>query len=358
MNKQTESRENDFLDKILSAIVDDGRLIPKFQVERAISPFIGIYLKEVLSTLRDGNKIEVLGAEFPLKKLGSRQSTNADWLAYDEKDKKFLLIELKTEDLSFRLSQRDIYRSITEQSFSWNSIILGIKEIAEGSIRKDKYNVLITRLEEIGNRLCKNEQEKNAPLPVEVIYLVPSAIPEANGIKHFNFNTILDSLRKSETTRSNPDLIRIFSKMTSLSNVAPNEDGDESLPAGFVGSKNYQGKLDLQEILDKVAENNPIRIGFVGGVSAMRKSSWDYISDRIFKWDYKDVVQGKNIKNWIDGEIFQKVIGEICPTKDENAALEEIVAIVAGVSNANHRLWLVRELAKRFDVRELEGDFE
>lgn len=360
VNKQAEARENDFLDKILSAIVDDGRMTPKFQVERAISPFIGVYLKEVLSTLRNGNKIEVLSAEFPLKKLGSRQSTNADWLAYDEKDKKFLLIELKTEDSSFRLSQHDIYQNITERPLSWRGIISGIKEIAEGSIRKDKYNALIKRLEDAEIRLCETDQEKNTPLPVEVIYLVPSPIPEVNGIKCFNFNAILDSIRKSETTRSNQDLIKIFNKMTNLSNAAPSEDGGDLCPAPLIGSKNYQGKRDLREILKMVAEDKPIRVGFDGGESAMRKSSWDYLSDRIFKWDHKDAVQGKNIKNWIDGETFLKVIDEIRPKPHEYAerrdALEKVAAIVEGISNPDSRLWLVRELARRFDIRDLEGD--
>ena len=99
-------------DKFVVALMDnilDGLMTSKFQVERAISPILGVFLEDVLTQIFNNEdvenppkRIEMVCAEFPLRKKGKeKHSTNVDWLLYDRKIKQLIFFELKTSDTSF-----------------------------------------------------------------------------------------------------------------------------------------------------------------------------------------------------------------------------------------------------------------
>ncbi len=357
MGRYSESSNNEFLENILRVIIDEGRWIPKFQVERAISPFIGLYLEDVLSVLL-GNKIKILAAEFPLKKEGSNQSTNADWLGYDTMQDKFLLIELKTEDSSFRGSQNKMYKNISERGMAWNKIICETKQIAEKSKHKYKYDCLVRRLEEA--EILPVESERDKEIPVDVIYLAPILIPKIDGIKCYTFSQVLGSLMDDHLTRGNLELISIFKKLASLESGDVCESSAGGALEGASDGKNYRGVLTLDGVLDKV-KSHSIQVGFTGGVGALRKSSWDYLSGRPYKWDFKGAGLGKkDPRNWIGGEEFVEAVSEARPSNDQERVLDEIIkdveSRVEAVSGDRFGPWLVSELARRFDVREPLGE--
>jgi len=108
----------EFLKQLMEIIVKDGVNTPKAQVERYLSPILAIFLEDILNT-KFGNKYKMIAPEFPIKKgtidlesTRPNQSTNIDYLMYNETKKRFTFIELKTDSTSFKLSQLDIYNKL------------------------------------------------------------------------------------------------------------------------------------------------------------------------------------------------------------------------------------------------------
>lgn len=113
-----------FVSELMQQILS-GRNIPKLQVERHVSPIIGMFLPEVLTETLNGPHTEgrwyyrMLCPEFPIKKeKGSNQSTNVDWLMYREfipdgastvESVELVFLELKTTNTSYSKTQQNIY---------------------------------------------------------------------------------------------------------------------------------------------------------------------------------------------------------------------------------------------------------
>jgi hypothetical protein len=105
---------NFFLENLMKEIVDEGMLIPKFQVERCISPILSLFLENILETKFPENQYELIMPEFPIRKgmlngENDNQSTNIDYLLFNKTENKFTFLELKTDSKSYKYEQLKIY---------------------------------------------------------------------------------------------------------------------------------------------------------------------------------------------------------------------------------------------------------
>lgn len=164
-----------FLEKLMEVIIDEGINTPKAQVERYLSPILAIFLPDILSQ-KFGKKYTMIAPEFPIRKGriepdGTNQSTNIDYLMFNETDKKFAFIELKTDSRSFKESQLGIYHKLqeicdkTEDAFG-QMLFNDLKEIHKASSQKGKYENFI--------KAIWKEDIYNSIDSMEIIYLVPA----------------------------------------------------------------------------------------------------------------------------------------------------------------------------------------
>ncbi len=72
--------------------LESWRKLPKYQLERRLDIFFSIYLKEIVEVFykeilneKDIKLSEVIIPEFPLKKDGSNNSTNVDYVMFCKK---------------------------------------------------------------------------------------------------------------------------------------------------------------------------------------------------------------------------------------------------------------------------------
>lgn len=142
------------LDNILNIIVDHGMHLPKYQVERMISPFLEIALPYALTSYYktngkelQGGMFEMICPEFPLKKEKNNQSTNIDYLMMHTKDNKktLILIELKTDISSIRDNQKDFYQEIEDKN-SGQIMHELINDIIKATKKKTKYQYILDRV--------------------------------------------------------------------------------------------------------------------------------------------------------------------------------------------------------------------
>ncbi|QIR75261.1 hypothetical protein FA592_03065 [Sulfurospirillum diekertiae] len=169
----------EFLEKLMQVIVDEGIQTPKAQVERYLSPILGLFLEEILKKTFH-KEYQMIVPEFPIRKgtiaksVGSEQSesnqsTNIDYLMYNQTENKFVFIELKTDSKSFKPSQRKIYEDLKCVAKDKNNIFGqllydDLEKILSKSTSKDKYKYLKT----------KWNDSMSAINDMEIIYIVPA----------------------------------------------------------------------------------------------------------------------------------------------------------------------------------------
>lgn len=136
--------ENLFLKRLFEELKELNN-VPKFQLERAISPLLGIFIKEIINKKFNANVSDPI-SEFPLKKRGSKQSTNIDWLLFDETSKIIYCVELKTDPYSYSEAQSKIYKAVKKRIEKKDATFLltGLKIIKGKSSRQDKYDTVIS----------------------------------------------------------------------------------------------------------------------------------------------------------------------------------------------------------------------
>lgn len=172
--------ENLFLSEYFVRLVNYNK-IPKLQIERAISPFLSIFIEDLMTDFLKDNpklkgKIEMILPEFPLKKENNQtikkennHSTNIDWLLINREKGVLLFVELKTAASSYKREQLDIYKKIQNNirdntaKFLYEDIV----QIRENSNEPNKYNYVLNELEPFIKTL-KTIRD------VAVIYIVPS----------------------------------------------------------------------------------------------------------------------------------------------------------------------------------------
>jgi hypothetical protein len=205
--------KNDFLVKLFSEL-EYLNTVPKFQLERAVSPLLGIFIKEIINS-QFNVRTTISIPEFPLKKMDNNQSTNIDWLLIDVINKSLFLIELKTDILSLSDEQSTIYKSVIDKLSSvQNASFLqeDITKILRASKRKDKYHT-------ITDKLSTDEINLSDYNKIEVIYLVPN---EIGPYKNYSFAKIFlfSGLPENIATEyySEWQLLRNFLKSLSKTN--------------------------------------------------------------------------------------------------------------------------------------------
>lgn len=167
--------ENLFLSEYFSKL-EEYNQIPKLQIERAISPLLSIFIKDLIKNFLKNNdelsgNIEMILPEFPLKKIEGNQSTNIDWLLINKEKGVLFFIELKTAASSFKAEQLDTYKLIQKyiQKFGANFLYEDIIQIRDNSSEQRKYNFILEQLEPFKDSF--RTITKSA-----VIYIVPTEI--------------------------------------------------------------------------------------------------------------------------------------------------------------------------------------
>ncbi len=165
----SETSAADFLRLLLATLVSDKRL-PKYQFERRIDCFLAPFLPRAVETIV-GGVAQLVVPEFPLKKPGSNQSTNADHLLLVRdrpgKPDTWVLVELKTDSGSYSSLQADIYQEAVDDGWARLRADLGV--IRNASTHKAAYTHLISRVDAAAGSL--------PPQTVEVLYVSPNTKP-------------------------------------------------------------------------------------------------------------------------------------------------------------------------------------
>lgn len=166
--------ENLFLSEYFSQLKEYNS-IPKLQIERAISPLLGIFIQELVSFLLKDNanlsgEMEMILPEFPLKKENN-QSTNIDWLVLNKTKNILLFIELKTAGSSFNSSQLQIYTEIQKliKRFTAKFLIDELETIRNHSVEKKKYDFILGKINKYRNIFSEIKD-------TEIVYIVPSSV--------------------------------------------------------------------------------------------------------------------------------------------------------------------------------------
>ena len=95
--------------------------LPKYQAERRLDVFFGLYMEDILKECRSNLFAEedqlILVPEFPLQKNKSNnECTNIDYLVFNVTKKRVHAIELKTDTHSVNDDQIDYYRRFKHET--------------------------------------------------------------------------------------------------------------------------------------------------------------------------------------------------------------------------------------------------
>lgn len=309
-------------DNFIHALMDnilDGLMVPKFQVERAISPILGIFLEDILTNIfnsEDSENIDkrfkMVCAEFPLRKngdegiKGNNQSTNIDWLLYDTKLQHLIFFELKTSDTSFEKKQFKRYIEISEMT-DFSSLITDLKKIKKASKERGKYTKLIDDVEKIESKITKCKKAR-------VIYLVPKSATKklTDRIANNDAFTVLSfsDLPKSISGEFSDKWEIIHEKLERIDNCSQeNRNG----PPEDNSRNNFEGKIDFSEVMKKCKdEGDLIQVGFTGGIDVLMRQSISALKKRKFIWDNQIEGKGNKIdRNWIKGNTFLEIVSRL-----------------------------------------------
>ena len=173
---------NDFLKRLLAELSDLND-VPKFQLERAISPLLGIFIKEIIDKIFNTN-VSSPFPEFPLKKEKNKQSTNIDWLLFDEQSKTIFFVELKTDTFSYNVNQSKIYKGIKTKINNEGAAFLltELNTIKVKSNRQEKYAVIIKKFP------ISEDNLKDYKI-LKIIYIAP--LPPYNPNRYYYDKIIL-----------------------------------------------------------------------------------------------------------------------------------------------------------------------
>lgn len=166
----------DFVKEMMDYIVE-GSKIPKVQVERAVSPIIGLFIGSILTELfksddKYSGEYELISPEFPLKKANNL-STNIDYLLINREKKLLVFLELKTDGFSFEKDQANNYIEYKHKVHENKALVLyeELLAIKEASLKKYKYQYIV---EKCSNYVDIMKQSNE----LIIIYLVPASTKE------------------------------------------------------------------------------------------------------------------------------------------------------------------------------------
>ena len=181
--------------------------LPKYQAERRLDVFFGLYMEDILKECRSNLFEEedqlILVPEFPLQKNKSNnECTNIDYLVFNVTKKCVHAIELKTDKHSVNDDQIDYYRRFKDET-SLDDLYTFATKTRKGRSKK-KYDFLAN----IINKDLKKCQTKG-----DVIYILPkNDFPNSFKIQENGFDTITfaDIANKMEKYATDDELLNAF----------------------------------------------------------------------------------------------------------------------------------------------------
>ena len=181
--------------------------LPKYQAERRLDVFFGLYMEDILKECRSNLFEEedqlILVPEFPLQKNKSNnECTNIDYLVFNITKKCVHAIELKTDTHSVNDDQIDYYRRFKHET-SLDDLYTFATNPRKGRTKK-KYDFLAN----IINKDLKKCQTKG-----DVIYILPeNEFPNSFKIQENGFDTITfaDIANKMEEYATDDELLSAF----------------------------------------------------------------------------------------------------------------------------------------------------
>ena len=171
--------------------------LPKYQAERRLDVFFGLYMEDILKECRSNLFEEedqlILVPEFPLQKNKSNnECTNIDYLVFNVTKKCVHAIELKTDTHSVNDDQIDYYRRFKHET-SLDDLYTFAMNPRKGR-SKDKYEFLAEYI--------KNNDLKDCQTKGDVIYILPknefsnSFKIQENGFDSITFTDIANKMEK------------------------------------------------------------------------------------------------------------------------------------------------------------------
>ncbi|NUQ82515.1 MAG: hypothetical protein HUU10_12955 [Bacteroidetes bacterium] len=160
-------------------LLNRWRAVPKYQYERATGTLLALFLPSFLEW-KLGGSVTLIAPEFPLKKAGSAQSTNADFLL-NRRDPsgqdEWILAELKTDRSSRRDDQLQVYQALLKTTPG--VLMRGLQQVEARSAKKQKYRYLRGLI-------------GSSPLPDKVRFVIISQDPEKDAFPEFIWLTFRD----------------------------------------------------------------------------------------------------------------------------------------------------------------------
>lgn len=311
-NSQNSQMNKGFLSYLMAHLLE-GSQIPKVQVERSVGPVLGFFLAEVLTaTLKDdgalSGRYRMLCPEFPLAKGNSLQSTNIDFLLYNEDLQALVFLELKTAGSSFSPEQAVIYLENKLKVLDHGAayLVSDLERIKAASSEPQKYAAVQQMLE---TRFPGGMGAMAQCRELYVIYLVPAQLKERDGhlLKRVDKALSFGELAMDIDGPFAEEWATIGQTLQQLdNNVKPN-------PSSIIsdsGHLNYQDRVDFEAIKALCSERGAqIVVGFAGGEAALRQSDLKQLRQRAFKWDVAEGGQGnKQALNWVAGNRFIDIV--------------------------------------------------
>jgi len=310
-NSQNSQMNKGFLSHLMAHLLE-GSQIPKVQVERSVGPVLGFFLAEVLSaTLKDdgalSGRYRMLCPEFPLAKKNN-QSTNIDFLLYNEDRQALVFLELKTAGSSFSPEQAVIYleNKLKVLDHSAAYLVNDLERIKASSSEPQKYAAVQQLLE---TRFPGGMGAMAQCRQLHVIYLVPAQLKERDPhLKRMDKALSFGELAMDIDGPFAEEWATIGQTLQQLDdNVKSNPSSTISDSSGHL---NYQDRVDFEAIKALCSERGAqIVVGFAGGEAALRQSDLKQLRQRAFKWDVAAGGQGnKQAVNWVAGNRFIDIV--------------------------------------------------
>ena len=310
-NSQNNQMNKGFLSHLMAHLLE-GSQIPKVQVERSVGPVLGFFLAQVLTaTLKDdgalSGRYRMLCSEFPLAKGNSLQSTNIDFLLYNEDRQALVFLELKTAGSSFSPDQAVIYLENKLKVLDHGAayLVSDLERIKAASSEPQKYAAVQQMLE---TRFPGGMGAMAQCRQLHVIYLVPAQLKERDPhLKRMDKALSFGELAMDIDGPFAEEWATIGQTLQQLdNNVKPNPSSTIS----DSGHLNYQDRVDFEAIKALCSERGTqIVVGFAGGEAALRQSDLQQLRQRAFKWDVAEGGQGnKQAVNWVAGNRFIDIV--------------------------------------------------
>ena len=331
-NSQNNQMNKGFLSHLMAHLLE-GSQIPKVQVERSVGPVLGFFLAQVLTaTLKDdgalSGRYRMLCSEFPLAKGNSLQSTNIDFLLYNEDRQALVFLELKTAGSSFSPDQAVIYLENKLKVLDHGAayLVSDLERIKAASSEPQKYAAVQQMLE---TRFPGGMGAMAQCRQLHVIYLVPAQLKERDPhLKRMDKALSFGELAMDIDGPFAEEWATIGQTLQQLdNNVKPNPSSTIS----DSGHLNYQDRVDFEAIKALCSERGAqIVVGFTGGEAALRQSDLKQLRQRAFKWDVAEGGQGnKQALNWVAGNRFIDIVLSLeaaCTGLNEPSAPARIAA--------------------------------